>query len=69
MHTSDHVQGEQCSFDLQQMDAVFHEVVMRRLRSFVGYESLGKNNPPPHVEHSAFSDYVKYLKIVGLANP
>ena len=67
VHTSDDVQGEQCSFDLQRMDAVFHEVVMRRLRSPMGYESLGKNKPPLQVEHSSFSDYVKSLKIVGLA--
>ena len=66
-HMSDDVQGEQCSFNLQQMDAVFHEVVLRRLRSPVGYESLGKNKPPLQVEHSSFSDYVKSLKIVGLA--
>ena len=66
VHMSDDVQGEQCSFDLQRMDAVFHEVVMRRLRSPVGYESLGKNKPPLQVEHSSFSDYVKSLKIVGL---
>ena len=46
---------------------IFHEVVMRRLHSPVGYESLGKNKPPLQVEHSSFSDYVKSLKIVGLA--
>ena len=67
VHMSDDVQGEQCSFNLQRMDAIFHEVVMRRLRSPVGYESLGKNKPPLQVEHSSFSDYVKSLKIVGLA--
>lgn len=67
VHMSDDVQGEQCSFNLQRMDAVFHEVVMRRLRSPVGYESLGKNKPPLQVEHSSFSDYVKSLKIVGSA--
>lgn len=67
VHMSDDVQGEQCSFNLQRMDAVFHEVVMRRLRSPVGYESLGKNKPPLQVEHSSFSDFVKSLKIVGLA--
>ena len=43
MHTSDDVQGQQCSFNLEQMDAVFHEVVMRQLRSPVGYEFLEKN--------------------------
>ena len=64
VHMSDDVQGEHCSFDLQRMDAIFHEVVMRRLRSPVGYESLGKNKPPLQVEHSSFSDYVKSLKIV-----
>lgn len=67
VHMSDDVQGEQCRFNLQRMDAVFHEVVMRRLRNPVGYESLGKNKPPLHIEHSSFSDYVKSLKIVGLA--
>ena len=64
-HMSDDVQSEGYNFNLQQMDAVFHEVVMRRLRSPVGYESLGKNKPPLQVEHSSFSDYVKSLKIVG----
>ena len=45
MHKSDDVQlqGQQCSFNLQQMAAVFHEVVMRQLRSPVGYEFLEKN--------------------------
>ena len=37
VHMSDDVQGEQCSFNLQRMDAVFHEAVMRRLSSPVGY--------------------------------
>ena len=64
-HMSDDVQSEGDNFNLQQMEAVFHEVVMRRLRSPVGYESLGKNKPPLQVEHSSFSDYVKSLKIVG----
>lgn len=68
VHMSDDVQGKQCSFDLQQMDAVFHAVVMRRLLSPVNYKSLGKNKPPLQVEHSSFSDYVKSLKIVGLDN-
>ena len=57
--------SEHCGFNLQQIDPVFHEVVMRRLRSPVGYESLGKNKPPLQVEHSSFSDYVKSLKVVG----
>ncbi len=65
VHMSRDVQSERYSFNLQQMDAVFHEVVMRRLRSPVGYESLGKNKPPLQVEHSSFSDYVKSLKVVG----
>ncbi len=43
----------------------FMKFVMRRLRSPVGYESLGKNKPPLQVEHSSFSDYVKSLKVVG----
>ena len=64
-HMSNDVQSEGYNFNLQQMDAVFHEVVMRRLRSPVGYESLGKNKLPLQVEHSSFSDYVKSLKIVG----
>lgn len=49
MNVSRHVESEQYSFNLQQMDAVFHEVVMRRLRSPVGYEALGKNKPPLQV--------------------
>jgi hypothetical protein len=65
VHMSDDVQSQHCSFNLQQMDAVFHQVVMRRLRSPMGYESLGKNKPPLQVEHSSFSDYVKSVKIVG----
>lgn len=65
MPVSRQVESEHCSFNLQQMDAVFHEVVMRRLRSPVGYESLGKNKPPLQVEHSSFSDYVRSLKVVG----
>lgn len=64
-HMSNDVLSGGHSFDLQQMDAILHEVVMRRLRSPVGYEYLGKNKPPLQVEHSSFSDYVKSLKIVG----
>ena len=65
VHMSDGVQSDHYSFNLQQMDAIFHEVVLRRLRSPVGYESLGKSKPPSQVEHSSFSDYVKSLKIAG----
>ena len=65
MNVSRHVESEHYSFNLQQMDAVFHEVVMRRLRSPVGYEALGKNKPPLKVEQSSFSDYVQSLKVVG----
>lgn len=65
MNVSRQGKSEHYSFNLQQMDAVFHGVVMRRLRSPVGYESLGKNKPPLQVEHSSFSDYVKSLKVVG----
>ena len=64
-HLSDGVQTERHNFNLQQMDTVFHEVVLRRVRSPVGYESLGKNKPPLQVEHSSFSDYLKSIKIVG----
>ncbi len=64
-NVSRHVESEHHSFNLQQMDAVFHAVVMRRLRSPVGYEALGKNKPPSQIEHSSFSDYVKSLKVVG----
>ena len=65
-HTcDDDVQSEHCSFDLPNMDTVFHEVVLRRLRSPIGYESLGKHKPPLHVDHSSFSDWVRCLKIIG----
>ena len=47
------------------MDAVFHEVVMRRLHSPMGYKLLGKDQPPSVVHHSSFSDYVKSMRIVG----
>ena len=43
-----------CSFDLQQMDTVFHEAVMRKLCSPVDCESLGKKKPPLRVEHRPF---------------
>ena len=62
---SDDVQSEHCSSNFQSMDAVLHKVVMRRLRSPVGYQSMGKTQPPLQVEHSSFSDCVKSLKIVG----
>ena len=42
VHMSDDVQGEHCSFNIELMDAVFHAVVMRRLRRPVGYKTLGK---------------------------
>ena len=61
---SDDVQTEHYSFNFQQMDAVFHEVVMRRLRSPVGYGCLGKSKPPLQVEHSSFSDYITSIKVV-----
>ena len=53
------------SIDLDAMDAVLHEVVMRRLHSPIGYKLLGKDQPPLVVHHSSFSDYVKSMKIVG----
>ena len=56
---------QQRSIDLNAMDAVFHEVVMRRLHSPIGYKLLGKDQPPLVVHHSSFSDYVKSMKIVG----
>ena len=40
----DSVQSKRYSFNLQQMDAILHEVVMRRLRSPVGYESLARTS-------------------------
>jgi len=59
------VHTQQCSMNLDAMDAVFHKIVMRRLHSPMGYESLGKNMPPLAVQHSTFSDYVRSMKIVG----
>lgn len=56
---------QQRSIDLDAMDAVFHEVVMRRLHSPMGYKSLGKDRPPLVVHHSSFSDYVKSMRVVG----
>ena len=56
---------QQHSIDLDAMDAVFHEIVMRRLYSPMGYKLLGKDQPPLVVHHSSFSDYVKSMRIVG----
>ena len=53
------------SIDLDALDAVFHQVVMRRLHSPMGYKSLGKDRPPLVVHHSSFSDYVKSMRVVG----